>query len=146
MYFWYVHSMKHLNCHSAFFLIGVRRALPTRSQREKGDRPVFTCQSAWLNQNSTWSKTVSPLTFKVRSSLVGLIKHGWKHRWVQYPTSQAVSGKANSYSLVYPPPSSLTILRGSRVSQQMDHPLGESRIRAYKDQVSSPNNPLAITW
>ena len=35
---------------------------------------VFTCQSAWPSQNTTWSKTVSLLTFKVRSALVGLIK------------------------------------------------------------------------
>ena len=34
---------------------------PARSQREKGDRHVFTCWSARLNQNTTWSKTVSPL-------------------------------------------------------------------------------------
>ena len=34
---------------------------PARSQREKGDRPVFTCRSARPNQNTTWSKTVSPL-------------------------------------------------------------------------------------
>ena len=62
MYFWYFHSMKHLNCHSASFLIGVRRALPARSQREKGDRRVFTCWSAQAKQNTTWSKTVFPLT------------------------------------------------------------------------------------
>ena len=34
---------------------------PARSQREKGDRCVFTCRSARPNQNTTWSKTVSPL-------------------------------------------------------------------------------------
>ena len=34
---------------------------PVRSRREKGDRPVFTCRSAQPNQNTTWSKTVSPL-------------------------------------------------------------------------------------
>ena len=34
---------------------------PVRSRREKGDRPVFTCRSARPNQNTTWSKTVSPL-------------------------------------------------------------------------------------
>ena len=59
MYFWYFHS-RHLNCHSASFLIGVRRALPARSQREKGDWRAFTCWSAQPNQNTTWSKTVSP--------------------------------------------------------------------------------------
>ena len=32
---------------------------------------VFTCQSAWPSQNTTWSMTVSPLTFKVRSCLGG---------------------------------------------------------------------------
>ena len=52
---------------------GVRRALPARSQREKEDRHVFTCQLAQLNQNTTWSKSVSPLTLKVHSGLVGLI-------------------------------------------------------------------------
>ena len=98
MYFWYFHSMKHLYCHSASFLIEVRRDLPARSQREKGDHHVFTCQLAWLNQNITWSKTVSPLTFQVRSALVSLIRWGWKHRWVKYPTSQAISRKANSFS------------------------------------------------
>ena len=106
----------HLNCHSASFLIGVRRALPARSQREKGDQPVFTCLSAQPSQNTMSSKTVSPLTFKVHSVLVGLIRCGWKYRWVKYPTSQAVSGKVNFYSLMYPPPSSLTILRWSRIS------------------------------
>ena len=146
MYFWYCHSMKHLYCHSTSFLLGVRRALPARSQREKADWCVFTCQLARPNQNTTWSKTVSPLTFKVRSALVDLIRCRWKHRWVKYPTSQAIFRKASSYSLMYPPPSSLTIQRGSRVSQQMGHLLGEGRIRAHKDQVSSPNNPLAIAW
>ena len=147
MYFWYFHSMKHLNCHSTSFLTGVRRALPARSQREKGDRRAFfTCQSALPNQNTTWSKTVFPLTFKVRSALVGLIRCGWKHRWVKYSTSQAISRKANSYSLMYPPPSSLTIPKGSRISQQMGHLLGEGRIRAHKDQVSSPKNPLVTAW
>ena len=34
---------------------------PARSQRDKGDQRVFTCQSAWRNQNTMWSKTVSPL-------------------------------------------------------------------------------------
>ena len=34
---------------------------PARSQREKGDRRVFTCRSARPNQNTTWSKAVSPL-------------------------------------------------------------------------------------
>ena len=34
---------------------------PARSQREKGDRRVFTCRSARPNQNTTWSKTVSTL-------------------------------------------------------------------------------------
>ena len=116
MYFWYFHSMKHLNCHSASFLIGVRRALPARSQREKVDWHVFTFQLAQPNQNTTWSKTVSPLTFKVHSVLVGLIRCEWKYRWVKYPISQAISGKANSYSLMYPPPSGLTIPRGSRIS------------------------------
>ena len=86
MYFWYFHSMKHLNCHSASFLNGVRRALPARSQREKGDQCVFTCRSAQPNQSTTWSKTVSPLAFKVCSALVDLIMCRWKHRWVKYPT------------------------------------------------------------
>ena len=48
--------------------------------------------------------------------------------------SQAISGKANLHSLMYPPPSSLTILRGSKISQQTGHLLGEGRIQAYKDQ------------
>ena len=39
---------------------GHPRPNPARSQREKGNRRVFTCQSAWLNQNTRWSKTVSP--------------------------------------------------------------------------------------
>ena len=56
--------------------------------------------------------------------------------------SQAFSGKANSYSLMYPPPSNLTIPRGSRISQQMGHLLGEGRIRAYKDQFPI----LKIPW
>ena len=60
-------------------------------------------------------------SLKVPSALVGLIRCGWKHRWVKYPMSQAISRKANSYSLMYPLPSSLTILRGSRISQQMGH-------------------------
>ena len=34
---------------------------PARSQREKGDRRVCTCRSARPNQNTTWSKAVSPL-------------------------------------------------------------------------------------
>ena len=55
---------------------GVRRALPARSQRAKGDWHVFTFQLAQPNQNTTWSKTVSPLTFKVCSALVGLIRCG----------------------------------------------------------------------
>ena len=133
MYFWYFHSVKHLYCHFAFFRIGVRWALPVRSQREKGDRHVFTCRSAQPNQNTTWSKTVSPLTFKVHSALVGLIRCRWKHRWVKYPTSQAISGKASAYSL-YPPPSSLPVPRGSRISQQMGHLLGEGRIWTHSTQ------------
>ena len=141
MYFWYFHSMKHLNCHSASFLIGVRRTLPARSQREKGDQHVFSCQLARLNQNTTWSKTISPLTFKVHSDLVGLIGCVWKHRWVKYPTSQAVSGKASLYALMYPPSSSLTIPRGSRISQQMRHLLGEGRIQAHKDHFFSSQSP-----
>ena len=56
--------------------------------------------------------------------------------------SQAISGKANSYSLMYPLPSSLTIPRGSRYSQQTGHLLGEGRIRAYKDQFPI----LKIPW
>ena len=48
---------------------------------------------------------------------------------------------ANSCSLMYPPPSSLTILRGLRIPQQMGHLLGEGRIQAHKDQVSS-KSPL----
>ena len=34
---------------------------PARSQREMGDRCVFTCRSARLNQNTMWSKTISLL-------------------------------------------------------------------------------------
>ena len=34
---------------------------PVRSRREKGYRRVFTCRSARPNQNTKWSKTVSPL-------------------------------------------------------------------------------------
>ena len=146
MYFWYFHSIKHLNYHSTSFLIGPRRALPARIQREKGDWCIFTCQSAGLNQNTTWLKTVSPLTFKVSPALVGLIRCRWKHRWVQYPMSQVIPGKANSYSFMYLPPSSLTIPRGPRISKQMGHLLGEGRIWAHKDQFSSPNNSLAIAW
>ena len=83
-------------------LAGVRRALPARSQRGKGDQSVFTCRSTWLNQNTTWSKNVSSLSFEVRSPLVGLIRCGRKHRWVKYSTSQAVSGKANLTHLCIP--------------------------------------------
>ena len=36
---------------------------PARSQREKGDRCVFTCWLARPNQNTMWSKTVSPFKF-----------------------------------------------------------------------------------
>ena len=79
---------------------------------------------------------------KVRSALVGLIRCGWKHRWVKYPMSQAVSGKASSYSLMYPPPSSLTIPKGSSISQQTGHLLGEGRIWTYKDQFPI----LKIPW
>ena len=64
-YFWYLHSMKHLNCHSTSFLPGMRRALPDRSQRERGDQCDFTCRSVRLNQNTTLSKIVSPLTLRV---------------------------------------------------------------------------------
>ena len=56
--------------------------------------------------------------------------------------SQAIFGKANLYSLIYALPSSLTILRGSRISQQTGHLLGEDRIRAYKDQFPI----LKIPW
>lgn len=52
---------------------GHPRPNPARSQREKGDRRVFTCQSAQPNQNTTWSKTFS---LKVHSALVGLIRCG----------------------------------------------------------------------
>ena len=78
-------------------------------------------------------------SLKVRSAL---IRWKWKHRWVKYPMSQAISGKANSYSLLYPPPSNLTILRESRISQQTGHLLGEDRIWAYKDQFPT----LKIPW
>ena len=63
--------------------------------------------------------------------------------------SQAMSGKANAYSLTYPPPSSLTILRGSRISQQTGHLLGEGRIQANKDQfpiLKSPGDRLVIIF
>ena len=63
------------------------------------------------------------------------------HRWVKYPMSQAISRKVNSYSFMYPPPSSLTIPRGSRISQQMGHLLAGGRIRAYKDQFLFLKNP-----
>ena len=79
------HSMEHLNCHFASFLIGVRRVLSSRSRREKVDGCVFTCQLAWLNQNTTWSKTVSPLTFKVHSALVGLIRCRWNTDGLNIP-------------------------------------------------------------
>ena len=68
------YSSAIFNNSPASFLIGVRRALPARSQREKGDRRAFTCLSTQPNQNTTWSKTVSPLTFKVHFALVGLIR------------------------------------------------------------------------
>ena len=32
--------------------LGHPRPNPVRSQREKGDRCLFTCQSAWPNQNT----------------------------------------------------------------------------------------------
>ena len=63
--------------------------------------------------------------------------------------SQAIFGKANLYSLIYALPSSLTILRGSRISQQTGHLLGEDRIRAYKDQfpiLKSPGDRLVIIF
>ena len=69
-----IFPLKHLNCHSTSFLTGVRRVLPARSPREKGGWHVFICQLAWPNQNDTWSKTVSLLTFKVSFSLLGLIR------------------------------------------------------------------------
>ena len=51
---------------------------------------------------------------------------------------------------MYPPPSSLTIPKGSRISQKMGHLLGEGRIRAHKNQVSppkkSPGNCLVIIF
>ena len=81
-------------------------------------------------------------SLKVHSALVGLISCRWKHRWVKYPMSQAISGKANSYSLMCLPPSSLTIPRESRISQQTGHLRGEGRIRAYKDQFPI----LKIPW
>ena len=56
--------------------------------------------------------------------------------------SQAVSRKAKSYSLMDPPPCSLTIPRGSRISQQMGHLLWKVRIGAYKDQFPI----LKIPW
>ena len=76
-------------------------------------------------------------SLRVRSALVGL-----KTQMVKYPMSQVISGKVNSYSPLYPPPSSLTNPRGSRISQQTGHLLGEGRIRAYKDQFPI----LKIPW
>ena len=151
MYFWYFHSMKHLNCHFSSFLIGVRRALPARSQWEKADWHVFTCKSALPNQNTTWSKTVSLLTLKsvlpwrawsgVDEDTDGLNIPHPGHLW-----------KANSYSLMYPPSSSLTIPRGQEFHSRWDISLGRAQntlpkgIRAQKDQVSFPKNPLAFAW
>ena len=40
---------------------GHPRPNPARSQREKGDQRVLICWSAWPNQNTMWSKTVSRL-------------------------------------------------------------------------------------
>ena len=43
-----------------------------------------------------------------------------------------MSGKANSYSLMHPPPSILAILRGSRISQQVGHLLGRAKYKRTK--------------
>ena len=40
----------------------------------------------------------------------------------------------------------LNSFEGLGVSQQIGHFLGEGRIQAHKDQVSTPKNPLAIAW
>ena len=146
MYFWYFHSMKLLHRHSTSFLIGVRRALPARSQREKGDWHVFTCWSAWLNQNTTWSKTISPLSLKVHLPWWAWSGADDNTDGLNIPCPKPSLEKPVCTHLRYPPPSSLTILRGSTISQQMGHLLGEGRIQAHKDQVSFPKNLRAIAW
>ena len=139
MYFWYFHS--------------VTLKLPSCLLPNWGEKSL-TCQipvgeggSACLHLPVSTAEPEHHIvqdcfSLKVHSALVGLIRCEWKHRWVKYPMSQAISGKANSYSLLYSPPSSLTIPRGSRISQQTGHLLGEDRIRAYKDQFPI----LKIPW
>ena len=139
MYFWYFHS--------------VTLKLPFCLLPNWGEKSL-TCQilegeggSACLHPPVSTAEPEQHMvqdcfSLKVHSALVGLIRCGWKHRWVRYPMSQAISRKANSYSLLYPPPYSLTIPRGSRMSQQTGHLLGEGRRRAYKDQFPI----LKIPW
>ena len=65
-------TQSHLNCHSASFLIGVRRALA--DPRESRGLTVSSPAGQSSHQNTTLSKTVSPLTLKVHSALVGLVR------------------------------------------------------------------------
>ena len=65
-------TQSHLNCHSNSFLIGLRRALA--DPRESRGLTVSSLASQSSHQNTTLSKTVSPLTLKVHSALVGLVR------------------------------------------------------------------------
>ena len=139
MYFWYFHSM---TLKLPFCLLPNWGEKSLTCQIPEGEGGL-ACLHLPVSTAKPEHQVVQDCFFlKVRSALVGLIRCGWKHRWIKYPTSQAISGKANSYSLRYPLPSSLTIPRGSRISQQTGHLLGEGRIWAYKDQFPI----LKIPW
>ena len=139
MYFWYFHSM---TLKLPFCLLPNWREKSLTCQIPEGEGgpaclhlPVSTAEPEHHVVQDCFS-------LKVHSALVGLFRCGWKDRWVKYTMSQAIFGKANLYSLIYALPSSLTILRGSRISQQMGHLLEEGRIWTYKDQFSI----LKIPW
>ena len=146
MYFWYFHSVT-LKLPFCLLPNWGEKSLTCQTPAGEGGLaclhlPVSTAEPEHHMVRDCFS-------LKVHSALVGLIRCGWKHRRVKYPMFQAISEKANSYSLLYPPPSSLTIPRGSRISQQTGHLLGEGRIWAYRDQfpiLKTPGNCLVIIF